>query len=167
MSGESIMKAEKRTGSKRRAKQGYFDVTEADYRSSLDKGLDEETLLKPGRHKFIRGGFKQMHPDYDAKTAKVKISIYIDKDVLNHFRARAEQANAAPYQTQINNVLREVMERDLAAGASQQPSQAAVLVNDSGFIAAVAKQVAASLKHQSESRQRTKEKTQTGRKTTP
>ncbi|MBX3278452.1 MAG: BrnA antitoxin family protein [Acidobacteria bacterium] len=150
------MKAEKRIKTQRRAKQGYFDVTEADYQSSLANGLDEETLLKPGHYKFIRGGFKQMHPDYDPKTAKVKISICIDKDVLNHFRARAEQASAAPYQTQINYVLREVMERDLVAGTSQQHSQAAVLVNDSEFIAAVAKQVAANLKRPSKSRQRTK-----------
>ncbi|MBX3278456.1 MAG: hypothetical protein KF868_10690 [Acidobacteria bacterium] len=84
------MKAEKRINSKRRAKQGYVDVTEAEYQSSPAKGLDEETLLKPGRHKFIRGGFKKMHPDYNAKTAKVKISIYIHKDVLNHFCTRAE-----------------------------------------------------------------------------
>lgn len=151
------MKARKAGKAQKRAKEGSFEVTEAEYQSSLAKGLDEETLLKPGRHKFIRGGFKQMHPDYSAKTAKVKISIYLDKDVLNHFRARAEQSHAAPYQTQINNALREVMERDQTAGTAASQPQAAALIQDSGFIAAVARQVAASLKRQSKSGRRTKE----------
>ncbi len=31
------------------------------------KGIDEEALLKPGRHKFVRGLFKHMHPDYDLR----------------------------------------------------------------------------------------------------
>lgn len=156
MSGESIMKAKETIRPKRQAREAYFDVTEADYQSRLAKGLDKETLLKPGRHKFTRGGFKQMHPDYKAKTAKVKISMYLDKDVLNHFRARADQPHAAPYQTQINNVLREVMERDLAVGSGSELTPAKALIQDSRFIAAVAKEVAASLKRQSNPRQRSK-----------
>ncbi|MEP7272276.1 MAG: BrnA antitoxin family protein [Acidobacteriota bacterium] len=141
---------------KKRLKEGQFEVTEAEYRSSLAKGLDEETLLKPGPHKFVRGGFKQSHPDYSARTAKVKISIYLDKDILNHFRVRAEQAHAAAYQTQINDSLREVMERDRLIGSAGSAAQATALIQDSGFIAAVARQVAVSLKQQSKARQRTK-----------
>jgi uncharacterized protein (DUF4415 family) len=97
---------------------GYVTVTEEEYQASLAKGIDPETLLKPGRHKFIRGGFKRMHPDYRPETAKVKISIYLDQDILSYFRARAAQPNAAAYQTQINNVLRQAMEQDKQASAS-------------------------------------------------
>src|SRR2546422_1879414 len=101
--------------SKAKSDEGYFEITEAEYQASLAKGLDEESLLKPGRHKFIRGGFKKMHPDYDPKTAKVKISMYLDQDILTFFRARATKPHAAPYQTQINQALREFMERSANA----------------------------------------------------
>ncbi|MGH9838314.1 MAG: BrnA antitoxin family protein [Blastocatellia bacterium] len=114
--------------------EGYIEVTEAEYQASLAKGLDEESLLKPGRHKFIRGGFKKLHPDYDPKTAKVKISMYLDKDILNFFRARAAQAHMAPYQTQINQALREFMERSTSTAAIKRT----VLLEDEEFIGAVA-----------------------------
>lgn len=66
--------------------------------------------------------------------AKVKITMYLDADVLEYFKERAAQPNAAPYQTQINNELRAVMGRD--AGEPY-----ADLVNDDRFIAAVAARV--------------------------
>jgi len=45
----------------------YIDVTEEQYRAMQAKGIDEEALLEPGRHKFVRGLFKRMHPDYDLR----------------------------------------------------------------------------------------------------
>lgn len=127
--------------SKAKSEEGYFEVTEAEYQASLAKGLGEESLLKPGRHKFIRGGFKKMHPDYDPKTAKVKISMYIDKDILNFFRARASKPHAAPYQTQINQALREFMERSATAATTKR----AELLEDEEFVGAVADLVQARL----------------------
>jgi uncharacterized protein (DUF4415 family) len=130
--GKSIPRSKTKSGVK--SDEGYFEITEAEYRASLAKGLDDETLLKPGRHKFIRGGFKKMHPDYDPKTAKVKISMYIDKDILNFFRARAAKPHAAPYQTQINQALREFMERSANAATAKR----ADLLEDEEFVGAVA-----------------------------
>jgi uncharacterized protein (DUF4415 family) len=106
-------------------------------------------LLKPGKHKFVRGLFKKMHPDYSPQTSKVRISIYVDADVLAYFRQRAAQENAAPYQTQMNNELRAVMEREAANGASaKRPAKASraamdysALLNDPDFIAAIAERV--------------------------
>jgi BrnA antitoxin of type II toxin-antitoxin system len=43
-------------------------------------------------------------------TQKVQITIKIDADILEFFKKRASQANAAPYQTQINQELRLIME---------------------------------------------------------
>ena len=36
-------------------------VTEEDYRRDLRKGLEPEETLKPGVHKFRRGGFLERH----------------------------------------------------------------------------------------------------------
>lgn len=77
--------------------------------------------------------------DLAPEKTKVRISIMLDLDVLNHFKARAAAPDAAPYQTQINNELRRVMERDRGA----DPLPFAALVNDSRFIEAVAEKVRA------------------------
>ncbi len=41
---------------------------------------------------------------------KVQITIKIDADILEFFKKRASQANSAPYQTQINQELRAIVE---------------------------------------------------------
>ena len=41
---------------------------------------------------------------------KERITIFIDLDILNFFRARAAKRGKPPYQTQINQALREYME---------------------------------------------------------
>ena len=45
-----------------------------------------------------------------AKPAKVRVSIYLDEDVIKFFKRRADRPKAPPYQTQINSELRAVME---------------------------------------------------------
>ncbi len=64
-----------------------------------------------------RGSFKVKPGESDLKNCKVKITMYIDADILEYFKNRAIQPNAAPYQTQINNELRKIMENgDASAG---------------------------------------------------
>lgn len=138
---------------KKKSDEVYIDVTEEQYRAMQAKGIDEEAVLKPGRHKFVRGLFKKMHPDYEPKHAKVRISIYLDADVLAYFRARAAQPHAAPYQTQINNELRAIMEREAtvnpqgrsaaksATNSSRALADYSALLDDPEFIAAIAERV--------------------------
>ena len=95
---------------KKKSDEVYIEVTEEQYRAMQAKGIDKEALLMPGRHKFMRGLFKPKTHPVEPKQTKVRISIYLDADVLAYFRARAAQPNAAPYQTQINNELRAIME---------------------------------------------------------
>lgn len=72
--------------------------------------------------------------DLSPSHTKVKVSMYLDLDVLNYFKERAAPPHAAPYQTQINNELRAVMERG-------QGDPYGALVNDERFIEAVAEKV--------------------------
>src|SRR6266480_1754996 len=62
------------------------------------------------------------------KDAKVRVTMYLDADILEYFKKRASEAHAARYQTQINNELRAVMEGLDAA------RQFADLVNNDRFI---------------------------------
>ena len=94
-------------------KEMTYTVTEEEYREDLAKGLDDEEILKPGKYKVRRSRFINKK-----KNTKAKISLYLDSDILEYFRSRAERPNAAPYQTQINNELRRVMENDSRETAS-------------------------------------------------
>ena len=94
-------------------KELTYTVTEEEYKEDLANGLTDEETLKPGTYKVRRSRFINKK-----KTVKAKISLYIDSDILEYFRARADAPNAAPYQTQINNELRRAMENDLTDAAS-------------------------------------------------
>jgi uncharacterized protein (DUF4415 family) len=88
-------------------KEFTFVQTEEEYQKGLEKGWNDDDMLRPGTYKFRRSRFAGKK-----KTEKAKISLYIDSDILEYFRARAAAPNAAPYQTQINNELRRIMEND-------------------------------------------------------
>lgn len=48
----------------------------------------------------------------EPRNIKVHISIKLDADVIEYFKRRARQPGAPPYQTQINQILREVIDRE-------------------------------------------------------
>ena len=62
--------------------------------------------------KAVRSEFWKHMPPHDqlARHTKERITIFIDLDILNFFRARAAKRGKPPYQTQINQALREYME---------------------------------------------------------
>lgn len=102
----------------KKAKEVIIDVTEKDFRRSKAKGISEEALLKPGRHKFARRASPLVRAGLLPATPpkKTRISILLDEDLIEHFKKRAAAPNALPYQTQINNTLRAAMmaDRDVA-----------------------------------------------------
>jgi uncharacterized protein (DUF4415 family) len=88
-------------------KKMTVEVTEKEYREELAKGFTDDEVLKPGKYIVERSPWAEK-----LKGGKIKVSIYLDSDVVHYFRLRAGQRNAAPYQTQINGELRRVMEND-------------------------------------------------------
>jgi uncharacterized protein (DUF4415 family) len=131
-----------------KAKHVVIDITDEEYQADLAKGLQEEEVLKPGRHTFKRGAFLARHglkADEELSRVKVRISINLDLDVLEYFKQRAAQPNAAPYQTQINHALREVMEREHEQSVMTLSTQAEALLADPRFIEAVVERVQARL----------------------
>ncbi|MGD9630409.1 MAG: BrnT family toxin [Pyrinomonadaceae bacterium] len=93
-------------------KELMYVVTEEEYREELASGLTEDEVMKPGTYKVIPSRFRAKPGTTDLKNCKVKVSMYVDADILEYFKKRAEQPNAAPYQTQINSELRKVMENE-------------------------------------------------------
>lgn len=102
-----------------------YVVTEEQYQEQLASGLSEDEVMKPGTYKVRRNPWAAKLKN----TSKIKVSIYLDSDVVHYFRGRADQPNAAPYQTQINNELRKVMEANPEISSVEKS-----LLNDKKFL---------------------------------
>ncbi len=135
------MKATNKNNDRQRATQReiVIDVSDEDYRRDVADGAPKEHALKPGRHVFRRGGFKERHPDFAStkKTpVKVRVNLYLDVDIVNYFKDRAKSPDAAGYQTQINNALRSLVNDSAATSA-----EFAKLIDSKEFIDAVAERL--------------------------
>lgn len=106
----------------------------------IEEMTDEELDQKLTTMKRLPRGTFQAEPAVtsDPRKTKVRVTIYLDSDVLNYFKERAAQPNAAPYQSQINQELRAVMERDTAPVPTVDYMQ---LIQNKKFIAAIAEKV--------------------------
>ncbi len=81
-------------------------VTAEDLEKMRTEGVSENDLPEIG--------IKHYRPARHILKDKDKITLLIDSEVLEHFEKRAAKDNAAPCQTQINDELRRIMERDKA-----------------------------------------------------
>lgn len=83
-----------------------------------------------------RARFRDLPPKEElARHTKVRITIMLDLDVLDFFKKRAVEPGVQPYQTQINQALREY-------AALSRSSRKDDLLNDEGFISRVSERVA-------------------------
>jgi uncharacterized protein (DUF4415 family) len=83
-----------------------YTVTKEKYQEGLSKGWTDDDMLKPGTYAVRRS--KHITP---LNEQKIKITIYLDADIIDFFKQRAKEPNASPYQTQINNELRAIIEQ--------------------------------------------------------
>jgi uncharacterized protein (DUF4415 family) len=95
--------------------------------------------------RFEPGGMSRVPPhkrhvaapgDTALKNCKVRVTMYVDADIVEWFKERASAPDAAAYQTQINSALRRHIARD-----GKEPPVSAQLLNDDRFIREVAKRV--------------------------
>lgn len=105
----------------------------------LAKGRDLSKLKRLGRLGEL--GRTVSAEALEPRNIKVHISIKLDSDVLEWFKARATEPNSAGYQTLINNALRATMERSHTGSDDER----AALLDDDEFLAAVADRVASRL----------------------
>jgi uncharacterized protein (DUF4415 family) len=107
-----------------------IEKTKKSAETELDAEMDRMKRLP-------RGSVKAKPGATDLKNCKVKISMYLDGDILEYFRKRAEQPNSAPYQTQINNELRNIME----SGPVEISSIKDNILNNKKFLKALKKKL--------------------------
>lgn len=82
-------------------------------------------------------------PDLRAKKgdhAKIRITIALDKDVVNHFKSEAKHPGAFPYQTQINQALRKLIEQS-HGDVDDVAEIKTILLQDKNFIDQLVKRI--------------------------
>jgi uncharacterized protein (DUF4415 family) len=110
------------------------EYTEADLEELRQEGYSKDELPKLGVHTFRRS--RHYTP---RKEQKIKMTMYLDGDILDFFKERAKEPNASPYQTQINNELRAVMEKYSAKDEAVTMS----MLENPAFISALAEKLKA------------------------
>jgi len=110
-----------------------FGTTPQDQEKMRSEGVSEDEIPPLGVRRYARTRF-HIKPH----EAKVKISLYIDGDILEYFRKRAAQPRGAAYQTQINNELRRIMENDSHDAASLEKD----ILNNEEFLRALKEKLA-------------------------
>lgn len=77
-----------------------------------------------------------------ADSAKIKITISLDKEVVDYFKSEADKPGAFPYQTQINQALRSLIGKWHQGSHEDIEALKEKLLSDPGFIKQVVKLVA-------------------------
>jgi hypothetical protein len=117
-----------------------IEIAPEDYERERAAGVEEEFLLKPGRHKFIRGGFLKRHPNFkpsEPPDITVTVTLPIPHEVFKYFERRAAELQADSFQALMIETLRQAMSRNGTATSAASET----LLNDDRFIAAVAARV--------------------------
>ena len=113
-----------------------LETTQEQYDEMKARGIDEEAIPSVGKHIFRRRN-RPINP----REAKIKMTMFIDGDILQHFKKRAENPNSAPYQTQINQELRAAMQRDLTEESDNLDAVVERLATNPNFISAVSERL--------------------------
>ncbi len=79
------------------------------------------------------------------RSAKVRITIALDQEIVDYFKAKARKSGALPYQTQINQALRRMIELSEKMTGEQAAALKATLLEDRDFIRTVADKVSDAL----------------------
>jgi uncharacterized protein (DUF4415 family) len=80
-------------------------------KKTTNPGVGAEWKLSPKARLVPKHLRHEVAPDaMEPRNIKVRVSIYLDLDVLDFFKALAKDAGALPYQTQINAALRGLVE---------------------------------------------------------
>ena len=117
--------------------------TEKDLTEINPKDGDNKSLVTPDSSKLESQTNLETKEEPSPSNTKVQITMKIDSDVLNYFKERASAPHSAPYQTQINNELRAIMENSarVKVKGKKVKGDFEKLLTNKKFIKALAKEV--------------------------
>lgn len=85
-------------------KEWHLDVSQEEYKSQKDKGLDEESLFKPGRHTFRR-----RHPDKILRRENRTVVLHLDEETFAFYQQKSGKDSTV--EEQIKSELRSLVEK--------------------------------------------------------
>jgi len=90
-------------------KEWHLDVSEEQYETAKAKGIDEETLFKPGRHTFRR-----RDPNKIVKKDNKTVVLHLDEETFSYYQRRAAEKETESVEEQIRIELRTIVEKEAA-----------------------------------------------------
>lgn len=90
-------------------KEHYLEVTQEQYEAMKAKGIDDESLLKPGRHVFRRRPAHKI-----LKQTQTTVVLNLDEETIAYFQCRAAEQNATTVEAQIAADISNLVKRDAA-----------------------------------------------------
>ncbi|RKZ36729.1 MAG: hypothetical protein DRQ49_17420 [Gammaproteobacteria bacterium] len=91
--------------------------------------------------KVKRRGMLPSLKEQSPEQAQLKITIVLDDDLVNYFKAAAQQPDTQFYQTQINQTLRQAIQKKSVLYDADMDTVKKVLLQDSDFIREIANQI--------------------------
>lgn len=88
-------------------KEWHLDVSREQYEEAQAKGLDEETLFKPGRHTFRRRDPRKIL-NRDNKT----VILHLDDKTFSYYQRRAAEKETNSIEEQIKLELQTIAESE-------------------------------------------------------
>jgi uncharacterized protein (DUF4415 family) len=80
-------------------------------KKTIKSNIPREFKLTRKARVIPRNERREVSPNaMEPRNTKVRVSIYLDLDVLDFFKTRANKPGAMPYQTQINAILRDIVQ---------------------------------------------------------
>ena len=90
-------------------KEWHLDVSEAQYEEMKARGLDEESLFKPGRHTFRR-----RDPDKIINRDNKTVVLHLDEETFSYYQRLTDEGKAESIEEQIKIELRIIAEKESA-----------------------------------------------------
>lgn len=112
--------------------KGILEVTQEDYEGMKAEGVDDESLLKPGKYKLRRRTKIATKEDLHPSNIKVEFQMKLDLDVLNFFQEKAGDKEIKSLQKILNRKLRKLMENEKLKTE---------MLNDKKFIKTLAEEI--------------------------
>ena len=92
--------------------KGILEVTQEDHEKMKEKGIDDESLLKPGKYKLRRRTKTATKEDLHPSNTKVEFQMKLDLDILNYFQEKAGDKEIETLQKILNRKLRKLMDNE-------------------------------------------------------
>lgn len=115
-----------------------LEMTQEKYEEMKARGLDEEAIPAVGTHTYRRR-LRRLDPG----AAKIRVTAFIDADLVAYFRQRAEKPEAAPFEAQLNQALRAAMQQGMTGEDQQLKQVPETLLNNQAFLNALSEKLRA------------------------